>query len=68
MLTQTGDPLSQAEVTQFFALVDKDQDGMLNICEFMQMLYPPVNENVHLLTRLREPSAAGTEPGGRAYA
>ena len=55
VLTQTGDPLTQEEVSQFFALVDKDQDGMLNIDEFMHMLYPPTEENAHDLTRLREP-------------
>lgn len=55
ILSQTGDPLSQEEISQFFALVDKDQDGMLNIDEFMQVLYPPdsgTTDDARLLTRL----------------
>lgn len=55
ILTQTGDPLTQEEVSQFFSLVDKDQDGMLNIDEFMQVLYPPdtgAQDDSRLLTRL----------------
>jgi Ca2+-binding EF-hand superfamily protein len=37
ILTQTGEPLSQEEVWEFFQIVDEDQDGMLHIEELMKV-------------------------------
>jgi Ca2+-binding EF-hand superfamily protein len=37
ILTQTGEPLTQEEVWEFFQIVDEDQDGMLHIEELMKV-------------------------------
>jgi hypothetical protein len=37
ILTQTGEPLKQKEVWEFFQIVDEDQDGMLHIEELMKV-------------------------------
>lgn len=47
--TKTGvakptEPLSRAEATQLFELLDRDNSGFIDIPEFMELVAPPMNE------------------------